>query len=149
MRQADRVREDPQIVAMQRITKIDGPIGAKLRDRSRSVKFRLLEIARAARGKVPNRGKMVQAYGKLLDTTARVVGQARRFAGKISARWSNCRRPRTRSSPNTRYLRPAAQRRRLAARRDRHTPNQARPHGCRRKQYPDRSAMESEMRKFG
>src|SRR6516164_1034230 len=33
---------------MQRITKIDGPIGAKLRDRSRSVKFRLLEIARAA-----------------------------------------------------------------------------------------------------
>jgi IS5 family transposase len=68
---------------MQRITKIAGPVGAKLRDRSRSVKFRLLEIARAARGKVPNRAKMAQAYGKLLDTTARVVGQARRFAGEI------------------------------------------------------------------
>ena len=33
---------------MQRITKIAGPVGATLRDRSRSVKFRLLEIARAA-----------------------------------------------------------------------------------------------------
>jgi len=69
---------------MQRITKIAGPVGAKLRDRSRSVKFRLLEIARAARGKVPNRAKMAQAYDKLLDTTARVVGQAKRFAGEIN-----------------------------------------------------------------
>jgi IS5 family transposase len=69
---------------MQRIAKIAGSGGAKLRDRSRSVKFRLLEIARAARGKVPNRAKMAQAYGKLLDTTARVVGQAKRFAGEIN-----------------------------------------------------------------
>jgi transposase, IS5 family len=69
---------------MQRISKIVGPVGAKLRDRSRSVKFRLLEIARAARGKVPNRAKMAQAYGKLLDATARVVGQAKRFAGEIN-----------------------------------------------------------------
>src|SRR6516162_1958488 len=57
---------------MRRITKIAGPVGAKLRDRSRSVKFRLLEIARAVRGKLPNRAKMAQAYGKLLATTARV-----------------------------------------------------------------------------
>jgi len=69
---------------MQRIAKIAGPVGAKLRDRSRSVKFRLLEIARAARGKVPNRTKMAPAYRRLLDTTARVVGQARRFAGEIN-----------------------------------------------------------------
>ena len=69
---------------MKRISKIAGPVGAKLRDRSRSVKFRLLEIARSARGKVPNRAKMAQAYGKLLDTTARVVGQAKRFAGEIN-----------------------------------------------------------------
>jgi len=69
---------------MQRIVKIAGPVGAKLRDRSRSVKFRLLEIARAARGKVPNRAKMAQAYRRLLDTTTRVVGQARRFAGEIN-----------------------------------------------------------------
>ena len=33
---------------------------------------------------MPNRVKMAQAYGKLLDTTARVVGQARRFAGEIN-----------------------------------------------------------------
>ena len=69
---------------MQRIVKIAGPVGAKLRDRSRSVKFRLLEIARAARGKVPNRAKMAQAYRRLLDTTARVVGQATRFASEIT-----------------------------------------------------------------
>jgi transposase, IS5 family len=69
---------------MQRIGKIVGPVGAKLRDRSRSVKFRLLEIARAARGKVPDRAKVAQAYGKLLATTARVVGQAQRFAGEIN-----------------------------------------------------------------
>jgi IS5 family transposase len=69
---------------MQRISKIAVPVGSKLRDRSRSVTFRLLEIARAARGKVPNRAKMAQAYGKLLDTTARVVGQAKRFAGEIN-----------------------------------------------------------------
>jgi transposase, IS5 family len=69
--------------AMQRISKIAGTVGAKLRDRSRSVKFRLLEIARAARSKVPDRTKMAQAYGKLLDATARVVGQAKRFAGEI------------------------------------------------------------------
>ncbi len=69
---------------MQRIGKIVGPVGAKLRDRSRSVKYRLLEIARAARGKVPDRAKMAQAYGKLLDTTARVIGQAKRYAGEIN-----------------------------------------------------------------
>src|SRR5271154_5386901 len=69
---------------MRRIAQIAGPVGAKLRDRSRSVKFRLLEIARSARGKVPNRAKMAQAYGKLLDTPARVVGQAKRFAGEIN-----------------------------------------------------------------
>src|SRR5215467_5883507 len=54
-----------------------GPAGIK------EVHGRMLEIARAARGKVPNRAKMAQAYGKLLDTTARVVGQAKRFAGEI------------------------------------------------------------------
>ncbi len=69
---------------MQRIGKIVGPVGAKLRDRSRSVKFRLLEIAQAARGKGPDRAKVAQAYGKLLDATARVVGQAKRFAGEIN-----------------------------------------------------------------
>jgi len=69
---------------MKKVAGLTKGAGARLRDRSRSVKFRLLEIARAARGKVPNRAKMAQAYRRLLDTTARVVGQARRFAGEIT-----------------------------------------------------------------
>jgi len=36
---------------MKKITKIVGDVGAKLRDRSRSVKLRVLDIARAARSK--------------------------------------------------------------------------------------------------
>jgi IS5 family transposase len=39
--------------SMRRITELAGTVGAKLRDRSRSVKWRMLEIARAARGKAP------------------------------------------------------------------------------------------------
>ena len=37
--------------SMRRITELAGMVGAKLRDRSRSVKWRVLEIARAARAK--------------------------------------------------------------------------------------------------
>ena len=37
--------------AMKKITKIAGAVGTKLCDRSRSVKFRLLEIGRVARAK--------------------------------------------------------------------------------------------------
>jgi len=69
---------------MQKITKITGAIGAKLRDRSRSVKLRVLEIARAARAKgQPNRGRLGQAYQRLVAATSRVVGQAKRFAKEI------------------------------------------------------------------
>jgi IS5 family transposase len=39
--------------AMKKISKIAGAVGAKLRDRSRSVKLRMLEIARTARAKGP------------------------------------------------------------------------------------------------
>src|SRR6202161_2109947 len=41
--------------AMKKITAIAGDIGAKLRDRSRSVKLRVLDIARAARAQGPQR----------------------------------------------------------------------------------------------
>jgi len=37
------------IRTMKKITQIAGAVGTKLRDRSRSVKFRLLEIGRVAR----------------------------------------------------------------------------------------------------
>jgi IS5 family transposase len=70
---------------MRKITDIVGAVETKLRDRSRSVKLRVLEIMRAARGKGPlNRERLQQRYGRLLDTTSRVVGQAKRFSKEIS-----------------------------------------------------------------
>ena len=70
---------------MQKITKLTGQVGAKLRDRSRGVGLRLLEIARAARGKAPpSQAKMKLAYGRLLNATGRVVGQAKRFSKEIA-----------------------------------------------------------------
>ena len=70
---------------MRKITKLTGQVGAKLRDRSRGVGLRLLEIARAARGKAsPSQAKMKLAYGRLLNATGRVVGQAKRFSNEIT-----------------------------------------------------------------
>lgn len=70
---------------MQKITDIVGSVGTKSRDRSRSVKLRVLEIMRIARAKGPlNRDRLQQRYRRLLDTTSRVVGQAKRFSKEIS-----------------------------------------------------------------
>jgi IS5 family transposase len=70
---------------MRKITKIAGAVGTKLRYRSRSVKFRLLEIGRVARAKGPiNQDKLKRRYGQLLDATSRVVGQAKRFSEEIA-----------------------------------------------------------------
>ena len=70
---------------MRKITKIAGAAGTKLRDRSRSVKLRLLEIGRVARAKGPiNADKLQQRYRRLLDATSRVVGQAKRFCAEIA-----------------------------------------------------------------
>ena len=64
---------------MKKIAGIAGGAGGKLRDRSRSVKLRMLEIARAARSKrAPSQAKLKEAYRKLLNATGRVVGQAKR-----------------------------------------------------------------------
>src|ERR1700730_12047125 len=69
---------------MKKITGIAGAAGTQLRDRSRSVKWRVLEIARAARAKGRQSGeKLAQAYRRLLEATGRVVGQAKRFATEI------------------------------------------------------------------
>ena len=71
---------------MRKIAKLTGQAGAKLRDRSRGVGLRLLEIARAARGKAPpSQARMKLAYGRLLNATGRVVGQAKRFSKEITA----------------------------------------------------------------
>lgn len=71
---------------MKKITKIVGAVGTKLCDRSRSVKFRLLEIGRVARAKAKgaiNQDRLKQRYGQLLSTTSRVVGQAKHFSAEI------------------------------------------------------------------
>jgi transposase, IS5 family len=70
---------------MKKITKIAGEVGTKLRDRSRSVKLRVLDIARAARSKAKeSQGKLKQNYRKLLESTSRLVGQAKQFSKEIA-----------------------------------------------------------------
>jgi IS5 family transposase len=69
---------------MRKITKIAGAAGTELRDRSRSVKLKLLEIGRIARAKgKPQQERLKRAYGRLLDATSRVAGQAKRFSREI------------------------------------------------------------------
>jgi IS5 family transposase len=77
--------------SMRKITELAGVAGTKLRDRSRSVKWRVLEIGRAARGKAArNRDKLKSAYGSLLQATSRVVGQAKRFCKEIGDGVKRC-----------------------------------------------------------
>jgi len=71
------------IRTMKKITKITGAVGTKLRDRSRSVKFRLLEIDGVARAKARgaiNQDKLKRPLRSVLDATSRVVGQAKHFS---------------------------------------------------------------------
>jgi len=73
------------IRAMKRITEIAGQHGAKLRDRSRSVKLRILEIGRVVRTKGgPSKERLQQGYEKLLSSVGRVVGQAKRFSSEVA-----------------------------------------------------------------
>ena len=68
---------------MKKIAKVAGDAGAKLRDRSRSVKLRVLAIARASRNKTEKgQEKLKQSYVKLLEATSRVVGQAKKFCAR-------------------------------------------------------------------
>ena len=70
--------------SMRKITALAGTAGTKLRDRSCSAKWRVLEIARAARAKAaPSRDRLKAAYGSLLQATGRVLGQAKRFSQEI------------------------------------------------------------------
>jgi len=79
------------IRTMKKVTKLTGAIGAKLRDRSRSIKQRVWDIARAARSKAPpSQEKMKRAYGKLVQATGRVVGQAKRFSREINNGVKRC-----------------------------------------------------------
>jgi len=72
---------------MKKVTAVAGQVGAQLRDRTRSVKHRILEIARASRDKSEKgQQKLTAAYGKLLETTSRVVGQAKKFSAEIAGK---------------------------------------------------------------
>jgi IS5 family transposase len=74
--------------SMHKITALTGAAGAKLRDRSRSVKWRVLEIARGKAA--PSRERLKAAYGSLLQATGRVVGQAKRFSREIGDGVKRC-----------------------------------------------------------
>jgi IS5 family transposase len=70
---------------MKKVTEIAGKAGARLRDRTRSVQRRLIEIGRASRSKgKAGMEKMRTAYRKLVETTSRVVGQAKKFSVEIA-----------------------------------------------------------------
>src|SRR5450759_828249 len=66
---------------MKKVASVIGEAGTKFRDRSRSVKRHVLEIAYASRDKSEKgQQRMKVAYGKLLDATSRVVGQAKKLS---------------------------------------------------------------------
>ena len=70
---------------MKKVTVIAGQVGVRLRDRTRSVKYRLIEIGRASRDKrAQGHAKLKTRYRKLLATTGRVVGQAKRFVHELA-----------------------------------------------------------------
>jgi IS5 family transposase len=70
---------------MKKVGEISGPVGTLLRNRTRSIKLKVLAIARASRNKTESgKQKMKQAYVSLLDATGRVVGQAKKFSQEIT-----------------------------------------------------------------
>ncbi|MGY3079499.1 hypothetical protein ACVWZZ_005907 [Bradyrhizobium sp. LM6.10] len=61
---------------MKKVTEIAGAAGTKLRERTRSVKLRLLDISRIARAKGPlNHERLKQGYRKLLIRRAEWWGK--------------------------------------------------------------------------
>ncbi|MGH9669464.1 MAG: ISNCY family transposase, partial [Terriglobales bacterium] len=70
---------------MKQVTAITGTAGATLRDRTRSVKLGMLAIGRASRNKSAKGKEKLQTLDqKLVATTGRVVGQAKRFVADMA-----------------------------------------------------------------
>lgn len=70
---------------MKRISRIAGRAGTRLRDRTRAVGYQVRQIGRASRSRVvQGQERLLDSYRKLLYHTARVVGQAKRFAAQIA-----------------------------------------------------------------
>ena len=52
---------------MKKVTTLAGSAGTKMRDRSRSVKLRVLDFARAARSKVPQSQEKLTSLSRLVE----------------------------------------------------------------------------------
>ena len=79
---------------MKRIAQIAGRAGTALRDRTRAVGYQVRQIARSSRSRVPQGQERLKAcYRKLLYHTARVVGQAKRFAAQVASGRKRARGP--------------------------------------------------------
>jgi IS5 family transposase len=69
---------------MKKIKALVGEAGTRLRDRMRTARRRVLQIARASRSKGPQREeKLKQGYRRVLRVARQVVNQARRFSEEI------------------------------------------------------------------
>jgi IS5 family transposase len=72
---------------MKKVADMAGDVGTRLRDRTRSVKLRVLAIARASRNKTEKgKQKLKDSYKKLLAAATRVIGQATKFSSEIAGR---------------------------------------------------------------
>jgi IS5 family transposase len=70
---------------MKQIQREVGDVGTRLRDRSRSVKHRLIEIGRSAMRKSEEAvAQRTEAYRKLMATTQKVMGQAKLFSQEVA-----------------------------------------------------------------
>jgi transposase, IS5 family len=70
---------------MKKVTEVTGKAGTRLRNRMRTIRLRVLEIARTSRSKGPQvQKKMEQGYCKLLTATRKVVNQAKRFREEMA-----------------------------------------------------------------
>jgi transposase, IS5 family len=70
---------------MKKVSAVAGEVGTRWRDRTRSIKRRVLAIARASRNKTENgKKKLKAAYLGLLESASRVVGQAKKFSKEIA-----------------------------------------------------------------
>jgi IS5 family transposase len=70
---------------MKRIVEIAGKAGEQVRDRTRSVGRRVMEIARIARakGQKQTKEKLQACYKRLLNATGQVVAQAKRIVEEV------------------------------------------------------------------
>jgi IS5 family transposase len=70
---------------MKKIAQLAGAAGAKLRDRTRSVRYCVMQIGRASRSRTAQgKDRLKACYEKLLGLTGRVLGQAKRFAREVA-----------------------------------------------------------------